>query len=338
MRVLGIASGNGVIVYPFKKYLIAGIEIRSVFRTPRDIQWRLNFDNIPLFKSLDEYISWSIAQGSNKLPIDLIIGAPDCGHSSVLALSRAKKYSNPKSNESLTMFLKAVKHLLPNIFVMENLPKLLETFPEDEFQQYFEEYKLIFHKRSVMDFGNSQKNRVRLLVIGIKRGLDIPMGPLKRVYKVKKPKTAGELTKGLVYGENFHITEPIDSVITLYAGYKDNLKSIQKTWVEKDWTRWHVYDRNFQRAPGVYRNRTNQYPNTARKANRQFNPDGVMMSPRELARIMGVPDRFKLYYLKAKEGYCINKARLTVTKTCPMEIPIWLLRQLRRMGIANVQF
>lgn len=332
MRVLGIASGNGVIVYPFKKHLIAGIETRSVFDTPRDIQWRLNFGDIPLFHSVEDYIKWSIAKGNDKLPLDLIIGAPDCGHSSVLALSRAKKYSNPKKNESLMTYLRAVKYFLPKVFLMENLPKLLEAMNEGEFEEYFEEYKLIFHKSSVTGFGNSQKHRVRMVMIGIKRGSDIPMGLFEKVYKVRRLKTCYELTKGLVYGENGHITEPEDLVITLYAGYKAKLSDIRDKWLEKGWTRWVVKDRNFSRAPGVYRNLSDGYPNTARKANRQFNPDGYMMSARELARIMGVPDRFKLYFLKGKERYCINKARLTVTKTAPMEIPIWLLRQMRRGG------
>jgi asparagine synthase (glutamine-hydrolysing) len=46
--------------------------------------------------------------------------------------------------------------------------------------------------------------------------------------------------------------------------------------------------------PGVYRNLANEYPLTARKQNRQFNSLGYIMSPRELARIQGLPDDFKI--------------------------------------------
>lgn len=333
MRVLGIACGNGVIVYPFKKHLIAGIEIRSIFRTPGDVQWRLNFGNIPIFKDFKDYLRWSVASGDHPKDIDLVIGAPDCGHSSMLALSRAKKFSNPKSNESLTMFLKAVKHVNPKIFLMENLEKLLETVSKEELEIFFDNYQLIFHLGSVMQFGNSQKNRVRLVLVGVRRGLDLPISHFKKIYQIHTPKFTGDLLKGLVYGENAHITEDISSTITLYAGFKDTLENIRDKWLEKNWTRWEVDGRNFKNAPGVYRNLVDTYPNTARKANRQFNPDGYQMSPRELARIMGIPDRFKIHFDDDKLGYWINKGRVTATKTCPMEIPIWIYRQMKRVWV-----
>lgn len=330
MRVLGIACGNGVIVYPFKKYLIAGIETRSVFRTPGDIQWKSNFGDIPIFKDVKGYLKWAMETETRTIPLDLIIGAPDCGHSSLLALSRQKKYSNPRANESLKIFMMAVKHLQPTVFMMENLEKLLDTMDKTELGAYFDEYQLIFHVGSVMDWGNSQKNRVRMVVIGVKRGTDIPMRFFKKVYQVKTPKLTGELMKGLIYGQNGHFREHIDTPITIYAGCKITAKEIRDGWLENNWTRWQVTGRNFTTAPGVYRNTPNTYPNTARKANRQYNPEGLMMSPRELARIMGIPDRFIICYEEKKSGYWINKGRVTATKTCPIEIPIWLLRQMRR--------
>ena len=333
MRVLGIAGGNGVILYPFKQHLIANIEIRSIFKTPDNIQWKLNFGKIPLFYDFKAYLRWAVETNTRTLPIDLIIGAPDCGHSSMLSLSRQKKFSNPKKNESLMMWMEAVKHLEPTIFMMENLEKLLDTMSEEEFELYFDNYQLIFHQGSVSRFGNSQKNRVRMVIIGVKRGTDIPLSYFRKVYQVRTPKLTGELMKGLIYGENGHFREDINTPITIYAGCKITAKEIRDGWLENNWTRWQVTGRNFTTAPGVYRNTPDTYPNTARKANRQYNPEGLMMSPRELARIMGIPDRFQIYIDPKKLTYCINKGRVTATKTAPMEISIWLLRQMRRLWI-----
>ena len=49
MKILAVNGGNGVIVYPMRKYLIGNVEIRSNFKTPLDRQWKANFGEIPLF-------------------------------------------------------------------------------------------------------------------------------------------------------------------------------------------------------------------------------------------------------------------------------------------------
>jgi len=321
MKILGINGGNGVILYPFRKHLVANIEPRGVFRTPENKQWRSNFPDIPLYKDLAK-----LNFEPNEL--DLIIGAPDCGHSSILGVSRNKVYGDPRANESLNMYIAGVKKFLPKVWAMENLSKLLETIPKTEWRENFPEYKILFHDNSVFDYGNSQKNRVRLVIIGIKKGIGISTEHFRSVFQVNDPKLCGELAEGLIYGENAHVREDIDSVLTLYAGYKTSAKVIRDKWLETNWTRWQVEGRNFSTAPGVYRNLDTQYPNTARKANRQYNQAGLMMTPRELARIMGVPDAFEIVIEKDKLGYWINKGRLTVTKGPPMEVSKWLKKCL----------
>lgn len=296
---------------------MANIEPRGVFGTPENKQWTANFPDIPLHKSLAK-----LTFQPNEL--DLIIGAPDCGHSSILGVSRNKVYGDPRANVSLNMYIEGIKKYSPKVFMVENLPKLLETLPKSEWRENFTGYRLFFHEHSVWEYGNSQKNRVRLVIVGVKRNLGFDMAHFHDVFPISEHKTCGELATGLIYGENAHVREDIDSVLTLYAGYKTSARVIRDKWLETNWTRWQVEGRNFTTAPGVYRNLDSQYPNTARKANRQYNQEGLMMTPRELARIMGVPDTFEIVIDKAKLGYWINKGRLTVTKTVPFEVAKWM--------------
>jgi len=338
MRVLGICGGNGVILYPFKGHLVANLEPRTAFKIQNDKQWRANFKDVPLFKS-DADFTKAVVRGDISIEgIDLIIGAPDCGHSSMLSYSRKKSLSNPRDNSSLSSYLNGVKVIKPKLFVLENLPKFLEVITKEELRDFFDGYRLKFHEKSVWEWGNSQKNRKRLILIGVRRDIldEIPeIWPLiKEVYPVSEHKTCNELTKGLIYGKNGHIREDIHTKITLYAGYKVTAEEIQRGWLSTGWTRWQVTDRNFTTAPGIYRNLEEGFPNTARKANRQYNPEGLMMTPRELARIMGIPDEFKIYFEDSNVGYWINKGRTTVTKTCPMEIPVWLMEQLKKVEIS----
>lgn len=313
MRVLGVCGGNGVILHPLKEFLIANIEPRAIFATPNNVQWRLNFGEIPLYKNLKDFIK-----------VDVIVGAPDCGHSSILSYSRAKKFSNARENVSLNMFFDSIWKYSPNFFLMENLPALLEQIPLEELQKNFPDYNIIPHISSVADFGNSQKTRIRLLLIGYKRKFGRLTFPIK---KQNIPKHAGKLIKGLLKEDVklCNVREDINSVITMYAGFKLSLKEAKNRWRLElsNSKRWLVSNKKFTTAPGVYKNLKHDYPATARKMNRQFNHWGLTMTPRELARIQGVPDTFKLYYDDTRRQYCINKARATVTKTPPYEIGLW---------------
>ena len=337
MRTLGINGGNGVLLHPLKESLIGNIELRSVFHTKGDLQWKSNFGEIPIIKKLNKNLDLP-----NFDDVDIILSHPDCGHSSILAYSRAKKMGNPKENQSMTLFFKSVKEYRPKLFLMENLPKLLDTYGKEDIQNALPGYNLIWHCMSVSEFGNSQLNRVRLILIGTRE--DLPryyVNIFKNVYKVNLLKKSDGLLKGLPeyeIPEICHIRERDAEMITLYAGYKDFLLNIKNEWMKdrKNEGRWKVEGKNFTTAPGVYRNRPLDYPNTIRPANRQFNKYGLMMSPREMAVIQGIPLDYILYHdtkctdYKEKK-YQINKARVTVGKTPPYEIGLWFYYQVKKI-------
>jgi site-specific DNA-cytosine methylase len=324
LKVLGVAGGNGVILHPFKNDLMANIETRKVFKTPDDIQWRLNFEaevfQKPLFKT--------------SLRPNVIIGAPDCGHSSVLAFSRAKKMGNPEENESLNNFIESVDYYNPDFFMMENLPKLLSNWGKD-IKKIFPKHRLIIFTKPVSAWGNSQMSRVRLVVIGVNRDLPVTYDmKLEKLPKGLTYKTSGQLIKGLIQEnpELCNVREPLETEICLY--YKDlrkiTARRAQELWLGKyrNEKKWPVNRGNLRNQPGIYRNLEQDYPLTARKQNRQFNHHGLMLTPREIARIQGIPDDFKLWFDPSRLGYSLNKARVTTAKTPPYEIGLWFYKTL----------
>jgi len=161
MRILGINGGNGVVLYPMRRHLIGNVEIRSAFKTPEDIQWKLNFGDIRLETEPEKMVDFDKP--------DVIVGAPNCGHSSMLAYSRAKMTSDPLKDESFEMFMVSLGYFKPKVFMMENLPKSLEMVSRTVWQNTLPEYELIFHTESCNEWGNSQKTRKRLVLIGLKR-------------------------------------------------------------------------------------------------------------------------------------------------------------------------
>jgi site-specific DNA-cytosine methylase len=268
------------------------------------------------------------------------LGAPDCGHSSVLAYSRAKKLSNIKDNDSFKVFVEAVSKYNPKMFFMENLTALFKNLSLKDFESLFPGYKIKMFESSVANFGNSQITRVRLFIFGVRKDLRNSKAILKKIRKPELDKTQLLKVKDLAPTCNYpdislgHVREPEDSLITIYAGKKLPYAEIKRLWLEdfKGLSRFPVNDRKFTNAPGVYRNLPNKYPATARKQNRQYNPEGDMMTPRELANIQGIPLSFNIYMEEDRLGYWINKGRITVTKCPPYEIGVWLKKLIVKLN------
>lgn len=329
LKVFGVCCGNGVILQPFlnSKYfeVLGGMEIRPIFKTPANIQWRLNFKSY-LFTTPE----------LPQIGPDVIVGAPDCGHSSVLALSRAKKFGNARENKSLTLYFEAVRKYRPKYFLFENLPAILKQIPKEDFFKIFDGYRLKFIDGSVSQFGNSQKSRKRLIIIGINsekvgprirtsRNFKLPKQELLHLYTVKELESSLGSLNDAQNEQLCNIREDNNTIITMFGGFKISLKDAQKRWNTelKGKRRWPTGEQKMVNAPGVYRNLPDSYPLTVRKGNREFNSKGLMMSPRERARIMGIPDSFHIWYDPDKKTQCINKGRITVTKTIPVEVITW---------------
>lgn len=330
INVLGVMAGNGVCLHPFnrhKKYnLLGNWELRGVFYDKKQEQWNANFEGIPQSRDRPKFKT-----------VDLIIGHPDCGDSSVLRMSRAKKAGKVKDNASITAFLESIDHFKPRIgFMMENLPGLLKTYDKAWFKETFPEYHIIIHNSSVGHYMNSQVSRKRLVVIGISKKWD------KRCKKhFKLPELAyGALATSEIFElgveekpDICHVREDINKTCNLYYGDKRQItyKQAQFIWLnEMKSGRWHVGGK-MNNQPGVSMNQVGDFPLTVRKQNRQFGTTGLVLSPREMAQIQGVPPSFKLVFHEGQRNYWINKGRLTVTKTMPYDIAGWFRLQVLKL-------
>lgn len=334
--VLGVSSGIGVSLFPFGKYVVGNIEGRAIFHSPQERQWHINFKGVPLARKNEE---WQHHHGDKA--VDVIISSPDCGSGSILRLSRSKEYGDHKKNISLHLFFDALERFKPKFFEFENLPGFWKSFPKEEFQKAVGNYYLVCHEAPVTMWGNSQVNRVRLVIVGIRK--DLPYKKIAKYFRLPdyrhKNKVCDELYGDLmVAGFNIalgHVREPQNEMCTIHSGHKIPIHEITRQWNTRlrGKKRWEVdptLGKKYTTAPGVYRNGKRDYPATARKADRQFDHHGYMLSPRQLARVQGVPDSFRLYLSADKLNYWINKARAAVTKTPPYEISAWFKHKLEK--------
>lgn len=330
--VLGVCAGQGALLFPFRKHLIGNIEVRGVFHTPGEEQWKANFGDIPFYKG------YCLQEFDEK--IDIIISSPDCGASSIMRLSKVKELGKPKDNRSLSLVIEGINYYKPKIFLIENLPRLLSLLPNEYLQEALKDYKLIFHERSVSDYGNSQVSRKRLVIVGVhKKAGKKYLNAFNEVFQVKTPTITRELLFESPYGSNYNI--PIEKTLAMYdyrkLPAKKNLtvRKIQLLWNSdfKNEKKWPIKTAKMSTLPGVYRLELDKAPLTLRPADRQFRPDGYPLGILDFKAIMGFPKAYKIFMDEGNYLYWLNKARYTIAKGSVYEVGIWFKRCLKNVNI-----
>lgn len=324
LKVVGLDGGNGVSLFPFlnsKDFdIVCNIEPRAVFHSPGEKQWKANFGNIPMVKSIEKFRE--IYDGK----VDIVVSHPDCGHSSIMTYNKMKAYGDPRENESVKLFFAGILDMNPKIWIMENLEGMLKMLTLEDIQKVFPRYDIHVYIDSVMLWGNSQKCRKRLVLVGTKKkyGISKP-----HAYRVSEPRFNWEINGDIANLQELpeigHHREPLSKEVCLWLGEdKVTLGKARKMWRTEfaDRYTWPGHYKSHIQ-PAVYRQVKDAYPRTVRKGDRQFNWLGRHLSAREMARIQGLPDSFVLFYDTNKPIYWINKGRATVAKCPPLEIFIW---------------
>ena len=331
MNVLGISAGQGALLFPFRKHLLGNIEPRGVFHTPEEEQWKANFGDIPFYKG------YCLQEFDEK--VDIIISSPDCGASSIMRLSKVKELGKPKDNRSLNLVIEGINYYKPKIFLIENLPRLLSLLPNEYLHEAFKDYKLIFHERSVSDYGNSQVSRKRLVIVGVhKKAGKKYLNAFDEVFQVKTPKLTRDLLFESPYGSNYNI--PIEKTLAMYdyrkLPAKKNLtvRKIQLLWNSdfKNEKKWPIKTAKMSTLPGVYRLELDKAPLTLRPADRQFRPDGYPLGILDFKAIMGFPKAYKIFMDEGNYLYWLNKARYTIAKGSVYEVGIWFKKCLKTIS------
>lgn len=340
LKVLGISAGQGALLFPFKDdkhfEILANLESRGVFHTSGEEQWKLNFGKIPFLRDLTYIYESKKVRGG----CDIIVSSPDCGASSIMRLSKVKQLGNPKDNKSLNMVLEAIQFLKPSVFLIENLPKLVTLLPPEFFESSVPDYKLVYHQRSVSDYGNSQVSRKRLVIIGIRKDVKKLKKAFDNVFPVSELKVTSNLLEVAQFkGNNSNYMPPLEKRLAMYDYRKLpkkkslSVKKVHKLWIKdfKEEKKWPIKTAKMNTLPGVYRLEADKPPLTLRPADRQFRPDGWPLGIQDFKAIMGFPKGYQIYMDSSnpkKYLYWLNKARYTIAKGSVYEVGKWFSRCL----------
>lgn len=246
---------------------------------------------------------------------DLVLGHPPCGNFSHLTFSaqNIKDLSKRRKDPGrIPEFMEAVKTLQPRFFLMENLPKSLKAYDEDAYQKMIgDDYNFSIEHVSNYHYGNPQKYRKRMFVIGWRKDEDFSF---KQLEEPRPERTVREVLKGLTSDdipEINHTHIDLDEVANIYFGVngdgttkKYTYRKIKQILLDLPPGKTPTYiskDGTPKKKIGVLRLYWDKHAHTItgggwRRAMNKFHPiTAEPLTIREILRIQGAPDDFIIH-------------------------------------------
>jgi site-specific DNA-cytosine methylase len=162
LKMLGITSGIGSLMYgPYK----------LGFKPIAAYEWRKYYNTGTFEKNFKApYITDYGDKDSTLKGVDLICSHPECGNFSNLYTGKnaATRQLDPAD---IHLFTDLCSYYQPKYFICDNLPKSLLAVTPGDWRQKFKDYKIDFCWVSNWGYGNSQRNRKRLFIIGVHKDI-----------------------------------------------------------------------------------------------------------------------------------------------------------------------
>jgi site-specific DNA-cytosine methylase len=100
---------------------------------------------------------------------DLALGHPECGNFSQLSGANRDRAERLLDPSDIPLFVDIVAKLKPRFFVMDDLPRSFMAFPMSEYHRRLPDYDLFPEWISNWGYGNVQKGRNRMFMLGSRK-------------------------------------------------------------------------------------------------------------------------------------------------------------------------
>ena len=237
---------------------------------------------------------------------------PACGLFSNLSNKKEAKF---KGLDIMLNTLLSIKRFNPKFFVIDNLPKLLTAFDAIWWTRNFKDYDIFFEYVSNYNYGNVQKNRKRLFIIGAKKEQRFVFIPGEKKNNKVVSDVIGDLYKsgyGKILNHYKHVLKENSSkAFNLFKYGKhcswETLRDYLKFKSDGFVVKYHAKDgtiktrRNFKKAHW-------EKPSGVLSGHNAFMHAKTCLpySVRERARIQGCPDGFEFIGMKLNKGRTWN--------------------------------
>lgn len=170
LKALGITSGIGSMLVGARDMgfeVVGNVEWRDYYR------FKASPDHPSTF--VENFPGAFMARGPKDIddmiipPIDFAAGHPECGRYSNLSFSvQGGTYQETRGKDvsDLPLFLKYVAQFRPRFFLMDDLPASFGPLPMSEYVRMLPDYDLFPEWISNWGYGNIQKYRNRMFIVG----------------------------------------------------------------------------------------------------------------------------------------------------------------------------
>lgn len=174
LTAMGITCGIGSMLVGARDLgfqVLGNIEWRDYyrFRVGRPSTFTHNFPGAFQARGVRDVPSDLIVEG-----VDFLAGHPECGRYSQLSMTVVAgdgKYKETRGEDvsDLPLFLKYVAMFKPRFFLMDDLPASFKPLPMSEYVRMLPDYDLFPEWISNWGYGNIQKYRNRMFVVGARK-------------------------------------------------------------------------------------------------------------------------------------------------------------------------
>lgn len=342
MNILGVYCGIGSMMIGSKEQgynIIAGFDNRKFCYTGT---FEHNFDK-PLYSDINELYS-----KEDLSDIDIVISHTSCGNYSKMGYIQGKDSYRKKLKDKgdIPHFIEITKFIQPKFFILDNLPGAVNAVKPEEWNESFSNYDIYFELISNYNYGNIQKGRNRLFIIGAKKELGYVFIPGEIENNKVLKDVIGDLPLEDIEELN-HIHLPDDLKIGMKNTHINRNVNYEKNLTLGEWKEWikqFPYGKRFQyiskmgelkHKPGNVLMNMNSHSmvvlgsashGTGLYRGDTFNP----LTIRERARIQGCPDTFIFKPDKIEGDYNrLKNLRLQTGKYIPYEFTSFLTQQIK---------
>ena len=305
MRILGIEGNVGSLLYPFQE---AGHEIVGNYDSRGIINeenFGINFPESELYGSMDE-----MYDHLEDMDIDVVVAQPSCSKFSQLSRKSIDDYE-----EACVDLAASISAIQPKYFFIESKLDYIHEVPIVQGYKYQLEWVSNYH------YGNTQKTRNRLWVIGVRDDIDWKFLPGEKQHTNTVASVIENLgAEDIPFLDHVHIYKPF---------LKDSIKGLYLTLDEAHDMLKRDGKLSYLAADGETKNRINRKmanpltSTTITGGGTWFHWDKKYpFTLREKARVQGFPDEFSF------KGLSATKKDKAVGKSMPFEFTRFLVSQL----------
>jgi len=351
MKAIGITCGIGSLLVGARQAgfdVVGNIEWREAYHV-QDAQGRNTFtENFPgatLHENIDHMTMDEIERFMNPT---LALSHPECGRYSVLGGSLRDREERLQDPGDIPLAIDLISRLKPKFFALDDLPKSFGAFPMSEYHRRLPGYDLYPEWVSNWGYGNIQKNRNRMFMLGALRDFKWAFVPGEEPHSTTMRDLIEDLGEPRM-GSNYLNHDPHDNTQLCYRGLHLYRHGNRPTWNDMieyfkgkkpgDALEYVRADGSIVRRIGFMKDRWADGPGYTITGG---NPilHGVRCDPytiRERARIQGFPDDFVFYGTELNERGEWHHYELTMVKQTGKAMPVQFARYVSRQVAAHVR-